>query len=279
MSRSTSRRKSDAFVLCVLPLGLRAGARAERIVRARALAGPEELRLLEIRWESPRETLLSQALACHVARLGSIAEPGPAVLHRLALADRHALVRELLLASGVADLLVPAACAACGAKLELAFDLKAAKPPDRLGEPLRLSRRRNALTERLVLRLPRPADMEAAHSPAELAAMCAGISPRDAKSWLRAAENSMAMADPLGQIEIHGTCPGRGCEVLAPLDLVAEWLRRVRHRTTRLLQDVHHLALHYHWSEEQILLLPDTRRQAYLDLCFAAPQPVEELHA
>lgn len=34
----------------------------------------------------------------------------------------------------------------------------------------------------------------------------------------------------------------------------------------RLYQEVHHLALHYHWSEAEILRLPRGKRQRYLGL-------------
>ena len=34
----------------------------------------------------------------------------------------------------------------------------------------------------------------------------------------------------------------------------------------RLYTEVHHLALHYHWSERDILALPRGRRQRYLGL-------------
>jgi hypothetical protein len=34
----------------------------------------------------------------------------------------------------------------------------------------------------------------------------------------------------------------------------------------RLYTEVHHLALHYHWSEHDILRLPRGKRQCYLSL-------------
>jgi hypothetical protein len=34
----------------------------------------------------------------------------------------------------------------------------------------------------------------------------------------------------------------------------------------RLYQEVHHLALHYHWSEADILRLPRSKRLRYLGL-------------
>jgi hypothetical protein len=34
----------------------------------------------------------------------------------------------------------------------------------------------------------------------------------------------------------------------------------------RLYTEVHHLALRYHWSEQQILALPRSKRQRYLAL-------------
>jgi len=34
----------------------------------------------------------------------------------------------------------------------------------------------------------------------------------------------------------------------------------------RLYEEIHVIAMHYHWSEAQILALPCTRRQRYLAL-------------
>lgn len=34
----------------------------------------------------------------------------------------------------------------------------------------------------------------------------------------------------------------------------------------RLYEEVHHLALHYHWSEAEILRLPRSKRLRYLGL-------------
>ncbi len=42
-------------------------------------------------------------------------------------------------------------------------------------------------------------------------------------------------------------------------------LQELRNQVTRLYEEVHLLALHYHWSEAEILALPRARRMNYAD--------------
>ena len=55
-------------------------------------------------------------------------------------------------------------------------------------------------------------------------------------------------------------CPECGSTHEVILDLYRSLLKPVNH----LLDDVHHLAVNYHWSETEILAMPNQRRLAYL---------------
>ncbi len=48
-----------------------------------------------------------------------------------------------------------------------------------------------------------------------------------------------------------------------PADLL---FRELAEHGDRLYREVHHLALHYHWSERDILALPHGKRRRYLAL-------------
>jgi len=72
--------------------------------------------------------------------------------------------------------------------------------------------------------------------------------------------------DPQAEIMLDVTCPacGRGCQTL--LDAGGFLCRELEARLPQLYREVHAVALHYHWSEAEILGLTQPQRQRYLDL-------------
>jgi hypothetical protein len=71
-----------------------------------------------------------------------------------------------------------------------------------------------------------------------------------------------AAPDP---IQFDLTCPECGAAFAAPFDAGRFVLSELAAHSRTLLDDVHALAMVYHWSEAAILRLPLTRRLAYLD--------------
>ncbi len=70
--------------------------------------------------------------------------------------------------------------------------------------------------------------------------------------------------DPLGACELElqcGVCAMRWTE---GLDIVSYFWQELDSMARRLLDEVHTLALHYHWSESDILALSEERRASYL---------------
>jgi hypothetical protein len=88
-----------------------------------------------------------------------------------------------------------------------------------------------------------------------------------------AAEKVLSRLDPLSHLEILGKCINCHANVRAEIDPAAYWLSALRMDSANLLQDIHRLALRYHWTEKEILDLPEVRRQAYLDLPWGEPPP------
>lgn len=82
--------------------------------------------------------------------------------------------------------------------------------------------------------------------------------------WLAPIESALERADPLTTLEIETACPECGAETSVPLDLEARCLALLAAEQPRLLDDIHALAIAYHWSEAEIMAIPPARRRAYL---------------
>jgi hypothetical protein len=73
-------------------------------------------------------------------------------------------------------------------------------------------------------------------------------------------------ADPLASIDVVVQCPSctnRWCEVL---DVIGMLWAELSAASQRLLAEVAQLAMSFGWSEQEVLALPDSRRQKYLEL-------------
>jgi hypothetical protein len=86
-----------------------------------------------------------------------------------------------------------------------------------------------------------------------------------ASAW-RELSAPMAALDPQAEIDLDLVCPACGLGFGAILDAGTYLLREVDARLARLFQDIHTLALHYHWSEREIREMPQERRRRYLEL-------------
>jgi hypothetical protein len=77
---------------------------------------------------------------------------------------------------------------------------------------------------------------------------------------------AMAARDPQAEVRLESACPACGRSVTCVLDAASFTLEEFARRGALLTQEVHLLAWHYHWSENEILSLPSDRRAAYLSL-------------
>jgi hypothetical protein len=76
----------------------------------------------------------------------------------------------------------------------------------------------------------------------------------------------LADHDPQAELKIRLSCPACGQEFSALLDTGLFLLRQLATDLDSLFREVHWLALHYHWSEPEILALSTPRRRRYLEL-------------
>lgn len=71
---------------------------------------------------------------------------------------------------------------------------------------------------------------------------------------------------PQIDLELDLTCPECGHSFTTPFDCTAFFFSEIRTQSRHLMREVHYLALHYHWSEAEILGLQRDRRREYLAL-------------
>jgi hypothetical protein len=272
---------------CELALagGLWRDGRCERRVVLRALDGEQERALLERLADALPAERVTGLLAPAVQSIGSVAPVTADDLRELAVGDRDRLVLALRgLALGDAlDCVFTCGNGACGETLELALRVS-----DLIADETGAERSRRELSGatpaggRLTVRPVTGADHERAArralddpgaAAAELVAVCvvdavaADGTPLE-PSAAPAADVAALLAalDPAAELLLAGECPACGGRVEATLDPITHLWAELEQRRGRLEHEVHVLASSYHWSEREIIALPDARRRRYLAL-------------
>lgn len=123
-------------------------------------------------------------------------------------------------------------------------------------------------------RLPNGADQEmvADLSPNEaVEALLARCVIDDGGTPLSVEERAALIADmdvhaPQIDLELDLSCPECGHSFTTPFDCTSFFFSEIRAHSRHLMREVHYLALHYHWSESEILNLQRDRRRGYLAL-------------
>jgi len=94
-----------------------------------------------------------------------------------------------------------------------------------------------------------------------LASLCV-----EGKAKPESVDAALDAADPLIRGGVTAVCPDCGCPHEMNVDLAGAALARLEGQQRSLLEGVHLLATHYHWSEAEIFALPAWRREHYLGL-------------
>ncbi|MGE0397135.1 MAG: hypothetical protein AB7T06_10480 [Kofleriaceae bacterium] len=79
-------------------------------------------------------------------------------------------------------------------------------------------------------------------------------------------DKALGEIDPLVELRVDSTCSACGAPVSIGVDLEAIAISRMRKIQRDFVEDVHHLARAYHWSEADIARMPVWRRSEYLAL-------------
>jgi hypothetical protein len=259
------------------------------------LTGREEEMLVQAR-RTETSSLVSAVLSRCVRRLGSISPVTEDVARQLLIADRQYLLlrlRQSTFGDVVrADLFCP--WAECGRRISLEFSLAdlpvqeaTERAPFHTFTLSALASGEDDPARRAVsFRLPNGSDQEAisgllAENEAEalsrlLARAIQTIGPRFlAKADEVAAlsplareeiEAEMERVAPKVELNMETACPECGRSFAVPFDLQRFFFGELRTDSELLYRQVHYLAYHYHWAESDIIAMPPTKRQKYIEL-------------
>jgi hypothetical protein len=261
----------------------------------RALAGrDEELLLADGLAVSAITTVLSRT----IQRIGTIERIDDALVRGLLIADRQVLLLELRQRMFGPQIAGSCLCErpGCGQRISLNFSID--------DIPVRpLADRRSTYScplpsedgaRSVRLRLPDGGDQEAVCE-----AVAAGSSGAQAlrllieRCLVHEGESSELGADQLTPIDLLAierllvdtapmvdlavcvSCPACQTQVTVELDLQDFFFGELATGAEQLYRDVHHLALHYHWSEQDILALSRPKRERYLGLIAETMEAVD----
>lgn len=256
-----------------LPGGLVVNGQPMVQAELRPLTGREEDWLAH-HGSEPSAAVVTRLLANCLVRVGDL-EASRDLPGKLLVGDRDFLMlqlRRLTLGDRFQAVLV---CPACGAKADVDFtagDIPVERHPQT--SPQNTLEFLDPAPRTVLFRLPSGADQEAVLGmPAEQAAEAlldrcilddggSPLSPGERQAVIE----EMERLAPKVELDLDMKCPECGHSFLAPFDTTLFFCREMRLSGGQLLREVHLLALYYHWSEDQILDLPRSRRRAYLEL-------------
>ena len=251
--------------VCNLPGGLVLDD-GRRLGRAelRPLTGREE-ELVTQHAATPSAHLASKLLSACFVRLDDLAVDSE-IVNKLLVGDRDYLILQLRRMTLGDRFAAVFSCPACRCAMDVEFLAQ-----DILVEP----RPQSAATytwREVQYRLPNGADQEAV---ADLAASEAVEVLLErcviAGAPLSVEEREAVIADmdaraPQIDLELELSCPECGHAFTTPFDCTSFFFSEIRAQSRHLMREIHYLALHYHWSESEILNLQRDRRRGYLAL-------------
>ncbi|MGW8374953.1 hypothetical protein [Streptomyces sp. ODS28] len=251
------------------------------------LTGREE-ELLAAAGARPSAALVTEVLSRCVRRLGGIAPVPPEVARGLLVADRHYLLLQLRRASFGDHVRAQLVCPwpDCGERISLDFSLGDV-PVEEASEraPLHALTLEDGGTE-VCFRLPDGGDQEALSGELErnegaaltalLARCVTRLGPHEPPGEERVAgltareryaieERMRELAPSVGQT-MEAPCAECGRTVVAPFDIQRFFFGELRTDGELLYEEVHYLAFHYHWGEQEIMSLTRDKRRRYIEV-------------
>ena len=271
-----------------------------REVELSTLTGRMEERLFDVPFHTPSASVVTVLLAGLIKRLGTLATVDAEVVKGLLVGDREYLIvrlRQMAFGSEV-EAIWRCVNANCRKPMDISFSL-AELPIERKAAPARFFTHKFSPVDgggvveapglddcEVKFRLPTGADQEALaaifHADPvaaiyQLLARClqsggGGRSPDAAEvaQWPEAARHelyeTMERLAPQVAIELDLTCPECRTSFVADFDFTAFFLAEMTANARQLEREVHLLARHYHWSEQEILSLTRKKRRRYIEL-------------
>jgi hypothetical protein len=262
-----------------LAKGLWREGRRHRHALLRELEPEERRELLERTAAALPAERVTALLSSSVVAVGDVTSLDAGDLRELSIGDRDRLVLALRRLLHGEQLECVFGCR-CGELLELTLDLgELLRPPGdsppvtertvRIGEDLALCVR--VATGADHERAARRAQQDPVAARRELVADCivsaqggSGEPASIDEQALARAEEILGELDPGAEIVLGGACPACGNRVAATFDPITHLWAELEHERALLEHEVHVLALHYHWSEREIVGLDPARRARYL---------------
>lgn len=230
-----------------------------------------------------------------VRRLGTIEPLVPEVARGLLVADRQALLLALRRATFGDRVEATLSCPwpRCGARVDVDFSLDAIPieasddkgPVYELVLPEPLAGEEGETYGEVRFRLPTGEDQEllaplvevneARAATALLERCLVAVGPRTPPAGFastlpadvrQAIEERMEEVAPRLVLTMAPTCPECGRSFEMPFDLQDFFFGDLRTSSDLLYRQVHYLAYHYHWSEEEILGLTRDKRHRYIEI-------------
>ena len=282
-----------------LPTGFAVKNRWSRSARLRPLQGTDEEAVREIAQVLlPVERITMLLLRCLV-NLGEKSVIDFDDVRSLTAGDRDALLlhlRRLTYGNEIQSILT---CpqSVCGEKMDLGLSISdVLVAPDKNAKATHETAiNMNGSTYDVKFRLPTGADQEAVaklahrdpHTASELLLQqCIDeIRKNGTKiefennlpvALVESLSKRMAELDPQAEILLDVTCPSCKQNFLANFDIGDYFFRELITHSQQLYREVHILALHYHWSENDILKMSYLKRQVYLKLLADSLNPAEK---
>lgn len=264
----------------VLPHGYWLDGRHCREVSLRSLTGRDEEFLVDRTGGAPPVARATELLARCVQQMAGRDRVSRDAVAELVAGDREALLwqlRRLTLGERVqATLECPSP--ACGKPMDLELSVG-----ELLQEPYPDARAEyecEAEGLRCRFRLPTGFDLEAVctdpdgdRATGRLLSRCVtGVFDGDVpvSEWsadrLGKVPQQMEVLDPQAELRLDVCCPECGERFPAILDAAAYLLNEIEAHADDLYLQVHTLAMHYHWSEAEILGLSPAKRRRYLGI-------------
>lgn len=292
---------------CTLPGGwLDSSGRRRRNAVVTALGGREE-ELLAVADSARAPALVTELLCRCVSRIGDASPITAGVARELLAADRNYLLLKIRAATFGERVQATVRCAwpDCGAPADVDFSLADApiRPLENPG-PLYSLKLEEAVEfadgapplEEIQFRLPTGADQESiaallddneAAALLELFGAC--IQPQNGRTGADIAralspraklalEQRMLAIAPDVDLSLDLACPECGRSYAAPFAIQDFFFGEAAINRELLLREVHYLAYHYHWSENEILNFPRPRRREYIDTLRGELEALNEAH-
>lgn len=284
---------------CLLPGGyVDEGGALHREVELVPLSGREEAFLADSR-KPASAAMVTAVLSRCIRRIGTISPISEETARKLLVADRQYLLLRLREATfgDQVQATVPCPWPDCGKRADIDFsmnDIPVSESQDKgptytmelSPEAMSIGDRGEECRE-IIFRLPNGGDQEvispliSKNGASALSMLLGRCIQRIGSLSIDTEQELITRLSPLARLEIEREmervapkvdltigvdCPECGRAFLVPFDLQDFFFGELRISRDLLYREVHYLAYHYHWSEQEILNMPRDKRRKYIEV-------------